>query len=148
MRYREQRLKHQTINGPVGRNNLLFKRLAKRPSRPLRAVEVYQRTRHAKIKAAVLLRGYEALTESEEDPAAATAAVGEPVTVDKNTNKKRVLRAARMSLWQTTVRELFGEEPDDVKAEMEQLTQEENVKRGSGAPPDTDDATSPEALQL
>jgi hypothetical protein len=111
-------------------------------------VEVYQRTRHAKIKAAVLLCGYEALTESEEDPAAATAAVGEPVTVDKNMNKKRVLRAARMSLWQTTARELFGEEPDDVKAEMEQLTQEENVKRGSGAPPDTDDVTSPEALQL
>jgi hypothetical protein len=97
-----------------------------------------------------MLRGYEDLTDSEEDAAVTAAAGGGPVAaaevVDKK--RKRALRAARMSLWQTTARELFEEEPDDVKAEMVRLTQEENIKRGLGAPPDTEDAMSPEALQL
>jgi hypothetical protein len=96
-----------------------------------------------------MLRGYEDLTDSEGDPAVTAAAEGALVAAEVlDKKRKRALRAARMSLWQTTARELFEQEADDVKAEMVRLTQEENIKRGLGAPPDTEDAMSPKALQL
>ncbi|KAJ7776679.1 hypothetical protein B0H14DRAFT_3508259 [Mycena olivaceomarginata] len=146
MRYRERRRNRQTVSTQFGRSKTLFKRLAKRPSRPLRPVELYQRTRHAKIKAAVMLCGYNALTDNNEAPAGTTSAVEE--SVDRKKKQARVLRAARMLLWQTTARQLFSQEANEVKAEMERLTQEENVKCGMGAPPGEEDAMSPEGLQF
>ncbi|KAJ7367583.1 hypothetical protein DFH08DRAFT_946570 [Mycena albidolilacea] len=145
MRYQDQIRTRPAATRKAGKHKGLFKLLSKQSTQALRPVELYQGLYHAKIKDAVMARGYQGLADSDEEPVSPImveeVGIAGAMIAAETASKTRIraLRAARMSMWQTTARELYAEEPEEVRQEMERLTSEENVKRGVGAAPPNDE---------
>ncbi|KAJ6613068.1 hypothetical protein B0H10DRAFT_255881 [Mycena sp. CBHHK59/15] len=127
----------------------LFKLLQKSgATRPMRAVEMYQKIHHVKIKEEVLSRGYGELNEETE--AERAAATSEPGSIQARVLTEEELadaeffedrraiervqrnRRLRMSLWRTTSIEMYAAESDEVKREVETATEEVNEALEAG----------------
>ncbi|KAJ6556334.1 hypothetical protein B0H19DRAFT_1262406 [Mycena capillaripes] len=177
MRYRERRHRNGAAPsaGPPPATNRKTKRflfrLLKRTkaTRPLRAVEMYQKMFGAKIKAEVLLQGYGLLNEEVEteraaaEAAEAAAAAGhvdvrvlnEAETKDAELQADLIIlarvrknRSARMKLYISTSSQLYAGESAEIKAQVEAATAEYNAKRSIGSADADDDAErTPEEYQ-
>ncbi|KAJ7814244.1 hypothetical protein B0H13DRAFT_2684177 [Mycena leptocephala] len=132
-------------------------------TRPIRAVEMYQKLYKSKIQQAGLEDGYGDLNDrAEGEPAvdaefATQAGLGEvhvltadelaeaELTADLLTIQRvQKNRAARMSIWRNRSIQMWADESEEVKAEVAAATQEENERRAEAA--DDDDKT-PEQYQ-
>ncbi|KAJ7858239.1 hypothetical protein B0H14DRAFT_2577858 [Mycena olivaceomarginata] len=132
---------------------------AKKKTRPLRAVEVYQKLYRDKIRSEVMQRGYGELNEEAEADRVALARDpdAEPSVLTPEEEQEveeqamaRVCanRAARMSLLRTTAMEVFAAEPEEVRAEVLSQMEKMNKERGSGVNDDADTETrTPEEYQ-
>ncbi|KAJ7906816.1 hypothetical protein B0H13DRAFT_1880218 [Mycena leptocephala] len=133
----------------------LFKALKdSKSTRPVRAVEMYQKLYNGKIKVEVDKRGY---GEMNEEACAAVMASSsatiltaeELEAADSQAESRRAQdRSARMSLWRTTLLEMYAEELDEVKHEVEAATSKANEGR-TRAQPAEDEKTdkTPEQYQ-
>ncbi|KAJ7902926.1 hypothetical protein B0H13DRAFT_2513109 [Mycena leptocephala] len=119
----------------------LFKALKdSKSTRPVRAVEMYQKLYNGKIKEEVDKRGYGEM--NEEARAAATASSSSTIltaeeleAADLQAESWRAQdRSARMSLWRTTSLEMYAEESDEVKQEVEAATSKANEGRARAQP--------------
>jgi hypothetical protein len=102
-----------------------------------------------------MVQGYQGLADGDKEPVfpivvEEVGMAGAMIAVETGSKtRKHALRAAWMSMWQTTAQELYAEEPEEVRQEMERLTSEENVKCGVGtAPPNDEVVKTPELYQL
>jgi hypothetical protein len=151
--------KASTTSRAVHKRSGLFKILkAKKKTRPLRAVEVYQKLYRDKIRSEVMQRGYGELNKAEADRVAlACDPDTEPSVLTPEEEQEveeqamarvRANRAARMSLLRTTAMEVFAAEPEEVRAEVLLQMEKMNKERGSGVNDNADTETRmPEEYQ-
>ncbi|KAJ7089404.1 hypothetical protein C8R44DRAFT_892361 [Mycena epipterygia] len=152
MRYRERL--HTAGRGHPGNQNApgqkkrrsLFKILKKpKATRNLQVVEMYQKLHHAKIKAEVMNRGYgdmneesEAIRAAQEPPAPVVILTPQEQRRAEEREDKLALervhtaRRKRMKLWRATTTELWNEESEDVRQEIEESTADVNKDRAAG----------------
>jgi hypothetical protein len=152
--------KASTTSHAVHKWSGLFKILkAKKKTRPLRAVEVYQKLYRNKIRSEVMQRGYGELNEEAEADRVALARDPDPELLVLTPEEEQEVeeqamvrvcanRAARMSLLRTTAMEVFAAEPEEVRAEVLLQMEKMNKERGSGVNSDADTETqTPEEYQ-
>ncbi|KAJ7336976.1 hypothetical protein DFH08DRAFT_964933 [Mycena albidolilacea] len=147
----------------VSKRSTLFQILKrKKKTRPLRALEVYQKIHRTKIRSEVMRRGYGLLNEEAEaervalarDPDAEVTVLTPEETQaearkveDRAVEHVRANRAACMSMFRTTAMELFAAEPDDVRAEVLAQMEEMNGERALGLRDDISGTHVPEEYQ-
>jgi hypothetical protein len=147
----------------ISKRSTLFQILKrKKKTRPLRALEVYQKIHRTKIRTEVMRRGYGLLNEEAEAERVALARDPDTeVTVmtpeeaqaeerkveDQAVERVRTNRAARMSMLRTTAMELFAAEPEDVRAEVLAQMEEMNGERALGLRDDISGTRVPEEYQ-
>jgi hypothetical protein len=157
------RAKKRAVANNGRSNSQLFQILKrKKKTRPLRAVEVYQKIRRAKIRGEVMNRGYGLLNEEAEAARAKAAGGAEPEWTDmagegieadeqkaeaEAVERVRRNRAARMSMLRTTALELFAAESEDVRAEVLAQMEEMNAERALGLRDDVSGPRLPEEYQ-
>ncbi|KAJ7884166.1 hypothetical protein B0H14DRAFT_3432580 [Mycena olivaceomarginata] len=147
----------------VNKRSALFEILKrKKKTRPLRALEVYQKLYRAKIRSEVMQRGYGLLNEEAEADRVALArgpnaevsvmtpeeTLAEEQRVEEEAIARvRSNRAARMSMLRTTAMELFAAEPESVRGEVLAKMAEMNGDRASGLSGDVLETRMPEEYQ-
>ncbi|KAJ6603520.1 hypothetical protein DFH09DRAFT_1354680 [Mycena vulgaris] len=173
LRYQDRPLSAGRLPGSRGRKKTsLFKVLDKsKAKRNLQVREMYQKLYHAKIKVAVMERGYGEMNEeaqaassspqpvvlsSEEGTAQAPSSSPAPVVLSAEeayeADRLALLRIKqsrrdRLKLWRATTDELWDAEPDDVKKEVEQSTKEYNESRAAGMQDPGEEERTPEQYQ-
>ncbi|KAJ7740985.1 hypothetical protein B0H14DRAFT_3515403 [Mycena olivaceomarginata] len=147
----------------VNKRSALFEILKrKKKTRPLRALEVYQKLYRAKIRSEVMQRGYGLLNEEAEADRVALArgpnaevsvmtpeeTLAEEQRVEEEAIARvRSNRAACMSMLRTTAMELFAAEPESVRGEVLAKMAEMNGDRASGLSGDVSETRMPEEYQ-
>ncbi|KAJ7693734.1 hypothetical protein B0H14DRAFT_2651310 [Mycena olivaceomarginata] len=163
MRYQDRLVTQGNGGNPTSGSSTLKSRLslfkllkAPKSTRPLRGVELYQKMYPAKIKEAVMDRGYSTLTDdtaaAEDSETVSSSKNGTVLTTEElkdaelqaeiSAKQRRThLRSARMALWQSTARDLYAAESEEVMKVVEDATAAENTRCRAGEVADSEEKT-------